>query len=165
MTGVFLLLLQLAGIQLGGSLVFRFYGEIDSHATRYNRGQRWVFPASLAISGIALAGLLFWQFTGSPDLFRATREQRARAEVEQVISASGVAHLVDANMRFTQPNISNQNTLLAIIYVQKDQTSALTTEEIDQMLTEQIEKRLIRQYQVTPLVDLQVFTVPSQAQP
>lgn len=163
MSGIFLLLLQLTGIQLGGSLVFRYFGEVTHKTTRYNRGNARVFPASLVVSGLVLAGLLFWQFTGSPDLFRATREQRTRATIQDIVSSSGVAHLVEANARFTQPNISNQNTLLVIVYVQKDKDSELSTEQIDQMLTEQIEERLTSTYQVTPLVDVQVFTVPAEA--
>lgn len=163
-TGVFLLLLQLFGIQLAGSLVFRFYGGVSYHATRYQRGRSWVLPVSLTISGLALAGLLFWQMTGSLDLFRATSEQRARAEVQEVVSSSGLAHLVEANIRFTQPDISNQNTLLAVIYVQRDTGVSVSTEVIDQQLTDAIEKRLTAQFSVTPLVDLLVMTAPPEAQ-
>jgi uncharacterized hydrophobic protein (TIGR00271 family) len=163
LTGIFLLLLQLVGIHVAGSLVFRFYGGVTSQTTRYQRGRQWVFPAALAISAVGLAALLFWQYTGSPDLFRATREQRAKAEVQQVISSSGLAHLVESNLRFTQPNISNQNTLLATIYVQKAQDTRVAAREIQRRLTEQIEDRLIANFSLTPLVDVQVMTAPPEA--
>lgn len=162
LSGVFLLSMQLFGINLAGALLFRYYGGIATGKTRYERGHAWVFPVSLTVSVMALAGLLFWQFTGSPDLFQSTREQRAKADVQQVISESGLAHLVEANLRFSQPNISNQNTLLATIYVQKARDADLPEAQIDQRLTGAIEERLMAAFEVTPLVDVQVMTAPPE---
>lgn len=161
MTTVFLLLLQLFGIQLAGSLVFRYYGNLTNQATRYQRGKAWLFPVSLGVSALALAGLLFWQFTGSPDLFQSTREQRATAVVQDILAESEMAYLVEANLRFTQPNVPNQNTLLGVIYVQQAEGSTLPAEEIDQRLTAQIEQRLMLEFDLTPLIDLQVMRAPT----
>lgn len=58
---LFLLLLQLVGINLSASIVFRAYG-LSTQGARYNRGKRWVFPAALAVTVMALLGLLTWQF-------------------------------------------------------------------------------------------------------
>lgn len=160
-TTVFLLLLQLFGIQLAGSLVFHYYGGLTHESTRYQRGHRGIFPVSLAISVLALIGLLFWQFTGSPDLFRSTREQRATAIVQEILAESEVAYMVEANLRFTQPNIPGQNTLLGVIYVQKVEGTTASAEEIDRQLTEQIEDRLRVEFDLTPLIDLQVMTAPT----
>jgi uncharacterized hydrophobic protein (TIGR00341 family) len=159
-TGGFLLLLQLFGIHLAGALVFRYYGGMMNQVTRYERGRQWVFPVSVVISLVAMVGLLIWQLTGSPDLFRSTREQRAVAVVQEILSQNNTAHLVEANLRFTQPNITNQNTLLGVIYVQKATETELPVDLIDQALTEQIEERLITEFDVTPLIDVQVMTSP-----
>lgn len=161
MTAGFLVVMQLFGIQLAGSLVFRYYGHLTPQATRYQRGQSWIFPVSVGVSVLALAGLLFWQFTGSPDLFRATREQRATALVQTILSESEIAYMVEADLRFTQPNVPDQNTLLGVIYVQQAEDTALSTDEIDQQLTAQIEQRLMQEFDLTPLIDLQVMRAPS----
>ncbi|MEO8893350.1 MAG: DUF389 domain-containing protein, partial [Coleofasciculaceae cyanobacterium] len=65
--GVFVLLLQLVGINLSASLMFRIYG-MSSRGARYERGQKSVFPAALGVTILALVGLLTWQFSSSPDL-------------------------------------------------------------------------------------------------
>jgi uncharacterized membrane protein len=165
MTTGFLLLLQLFGIQLAGSLVFRYYGKVTNQATRYQRGHRWIFPVSLAISSVALAVLLFWQSTGSPDLFRSTREQRATAIVQRILAESEMAYMVEANLRFTQPNIPDQNTLLGVIHVQKAEGATASTDEIDQQLTREIEQQLMIEFDLTPLIDLQVMTAPGLLNP
>jgi uncharacterized hydrophobic protein (TIGR00271 family) len=165
MTTGFLLLLQLFGIQFSGSLVFRYYGGLTHESTRYQRGHRWIFPVSLAISVLALAGLLFWQFTGSPDLFQSTREQRATALVQDIVAESEMAYMVEANLRFTQPNISDQNTLLGVIYIQQAEDTILSTDEIDQRLTEQMEQRLMLEFDLTPLINLQVMRSPTLSNP
>jgi uncharacterized hydrophobic protein (TIGR00271 family) len=165
MTTGFLLLLQLFGIQLAGSLVFRYYGRLTHESTRYQRGHRWIFPFSLAVSTLALVGLLFWQFTGSPDLFRSTREQRATAIVQRILAESDLAYMVEANLRFTQPNIPDQNTLLGVIHVQKAEGATASTDEIDQQLTREIEQQLMIEFDLTPLIDLQVMTAPGLPNP
>jgi uncharacterized hydrophobic protein (TIGR00271 family) len=159
LSALFLLLLQLFGIHLSGSLLFRYFGGMKSHESRYQRGKPWVFPLSLAISTIALAALLFWQFTGSPDLYRSTQEQRARAVVQEILEASPLGMLVDADVRFTRPDITHQNTLLAVIYVQRAAGIDDPPEQIDEELTSLIEERLRTEFDVTPLVDLSVLVV------
>ncbi len=67
MNGLFLLLLQLLGINLVGSIVFRVYG-LSARGARYDRGKAWLFPTTLVLALGALAGLLFWQFSAPPTL-------------------------------------------------------------------------------------------------
>jgi uncharacterized membrane protein len=131
-SGIFLLFLQLAGINLAGSLVFRLHG-LSARGVRFDRGKSWLFPAAVAGSGILLAGLLTWQFSSAPELQRATRSQRAAAEIREVVNSSGLATLVEAEVRFTRANISGQNTLLGVLYVQR--SSDASAEEIRARLT------------------------------
>jgi uncharacterized membrane protein len=63
--------------------------------------------------------LLIWQFSNSPHLERASLTQRANAEIHQTIDREPSAQLIESNVRFTRSDISGQNTLLTVLYVQR----------------------------------------------
>ncbi len=159
-SGVFLLLLQLVGINLSGALVFRAFG-LSARGARYSRGEAWVFPATLMVTVGALASLLFWQFSTSPDLQRPTIAQRAAAEIQQVVNGSELAELVEADVRFTRADIRGQNTLLGTVYVQRRATTDMSSEALRDQLTRMIQQRLLAQnVNVTPLIDVSVLEAP-----
>jgi len=159
-SGVFALLLQLAGINLAGTIVFRLYG-LSARGARYHRGRQRVFPAVLGTTIAMLAALLVWQFSNAPNLQRSSRAQRAEADVQQVVEGGNLAHLVEANARFTRSDISGQNTLLVNVYVQPKPAVTASTEDIRQQLTRNIQSYFIQQdYDVTPLVDVSVLEPP-----
>ncbi len=159
-SGVFALLLQLAGINLAGTIVFRLYG-LSARGARYHRGRQRVFPAVLGTTIAMLAALLVWQFSNAPNLQRSSRAQRAEADVQQVVEGGNLAHLVEANARFTRSDISGQNTLLVNVYVQPKPEVTASTEDIRQQLTRNIQSYFIQQdYDVTPLVDVSVLEPP-----
>ncbi|HSF73555.1 MAG TPA: DUF389 domain-containing protein [Microcoleus sp.] len=155
--GLFLLLLQLGGINLSASLLFRIYG-LSTQGTRYQRGQKWVTRSALAITVIALIGLLTWQFSNSPNLERSSRAQRANAEVKNAVEQVGLAQLVESNVRFPRPNIDGENTLLTVVYVQRKPGVNQSDEEISNRIKRAIQKRLQQQeFNVTPLIDVTVL--------
>lgn len=157
--GIFLLLLQLIGINLSASLVFRAYG-LSARGARYQRGKPLAFPSVLAVTLVALAGLLTWQFGQPPQLQRSSRAQRANAQIQQVVNNSGVAELLEANVRFTR-SPKGQNSLLCIIYVQRRDGGTLSAEAIRDRLTQAIQAQLITQeFNITPLVDVSVLEPP-----
>ncbi len=159
--GIFVLLLQLVGINVSAAIVFRAYG-LSAQGARYNRGKRWLFPSALIATFLALLGLLTWQFSTSPELQRGSREQRAIAEIQEVVNDSGFAELVEANVRFTPVNIKGQNTLLGTIYVQRQAGVTESSEKIRSHLTRTIQSQLIeRGFNVTPLIDVSVLDAPS----
>jgi uncharacterized hydrophobic protein (TIGR00271 family) len=159
-SGLFVLFLQLAGINFSGSLVFRAMG-LSSRGIRYERGKRWVFLFSLTVTILLLMTLLFWQFSKSPGLQRSSLSQRAAAEIQKVVERSGHAKLVEANVRFTRPSMEAQNTLLGVIYVQRSPRSNLTSEEIRSDLTRAIQAQLVEQgFNVTPFIDVNVLEEP-----
>jgi uncharacterized hydrophobic protein (TIGR00271 family) len=161
--GAFMLLLQLVGINLSAAIVFRLYG-ISAQGARYQRGQAWAFPAILVVTTAALAGLLTWQFSNSPNLQRSSRSQRATAEIQKVVDESGLASLVEANVRFTRPDIQGQNTLLGTVYVQRQQGVEQSTETIRTQLTQNIQTHLLNQgFNVTPLIDVSVLEPPNRS--
>lgn len=155
--GLFLLLLQLGGINLSASLLFRIYG-LSTQGTRYQRGQKWVTRSALAITVIALIGLLTWQFSNSPNLERSSRAQRANAEVKNAVEQVGLAQLVESKVRFPRPNIEGQNTLLTVVYVQRKPGVKQSDEEISNRIKRAVQKRLQQQeFNVTPLIDVTVL--------
>ncbi|WP_414564142.1 MULTISPECIES: TIGR00341 family protein [unclassified Anabaena] len=160
-SGVFLLLLQLCGINFSATLVFRLFG-LSAQGTRYQRGKKRVFGISLVITVIALAGLLSWQFLNSPNLQRSSLAQRANAEVQKTVAQVGLAKLVESNVRFTRSDIEDQDTLLCVVYVQRQPQVTASAEEIRDRLTQSIQTHLLQQdFNVTPLVDVNVLETPT----
>lgn len=156
-SGLFLLLLQLVGINFTAALLFRFFG-LSSQGVRYNRGKRWLFPVTLGLTVAVLVSLLTWQFAQTPTLQRSTLAQRANAEVQKVVSQNPLVNLVEANVRFTGANIKGQNTLLSIVYVQPRPGVSATKDEISSRLEQEIQTRLQEQnLNITPLVDVSVL--------
>ncbi len=161
-SGLFLLLLQLVGINLTATMLFRLCG-LSTQGSRYRRGNQWVFTTTLAVTVAALVGLLAWQLSNPPNFQRSTRAQRATAEIGQVIEANGTTKLVETNIRFTRPEIEGQNTLLGVVYVQRQPGVTASREEISNTLTHQIQTRLLKQgFNVTPLIDVNVLEAPNK---
>ena len=158
---LFLLVLQLAGINLAAATVFRLYG-LSVKGARYKRGKKWLFPITMAVTGVVLAGLLTYQFTSNPNLERSSLEQRANAEVQKVIDNSNMAKLVKSSVSFTRADVKDQNTLLCLIYVQRPQNVTASDQEISDHLTQKIQNHLLRKdFKATPLVNVSVLEAPS----
>lgn len=160
-SAIFLLLLQLFGINFSAALVFRLHGLTPTGA-RYKRGKQWVFLTSLGVTVAALMGLLTWQFSDTPNLQRSTRSQYAYAEIQQVINDSDLVYLVNAEVEFTRPDIQGQNTLLCMIYVQRREGVELSEEVIKSRLSSLIRQQLLEQgFEVTPLINITIFDPPT----
>ena len=125
-----------------------------------DRGRGWVFATSLAASALALAGLLAWQFHDAPGLQRSSLAQRAKSRGREMSSsAARLADLVEANVRFTRPDIPGLGRA-----PRRSCTSGAGREwtrsprEIRTELTRSIRERLLgRGYEVRPLVDVVVL--------
>ncbi|KPQ36402.1 MAG: putative membrane protein [Phormidesmis priestleyi Ana] len=159
-SGIFLLLLQLAGINLSCSILFRIYALKPGGAV-YARGKRSVFPIALGLTTLAIALLLSWQFSNAPNLTRESQSQRAVAVIQKVIDNDPAVSLVESNARFTRANIEDQNTLLSTIYVQPKAGQTLAAEATSRRLTTQIQNELLNQgFNVTPLINITVLEPP-----
>ena len=158
-SGLFLLLLQLVGINFAAAIVFRSFG-LSARGARYNRGKKWVFPVTLGITLILMTGLLGWQFSNPPNLQRSSRAQRAVAVVQETVSDSNMVQLVETNVRFTRATIQNQNTLLIVVYVLQQQSDR-SSKQIQDFLTQKIQDNILQQgFNVTPLVNVVVLKKP-----
>ncbi|WP_019507007.1 DUF389 domain-containing protein [Pleurocapsa sp. PCC 7319] len=162
---LFLLVLQLAGINIAAATVFRLYG-LSQKGARYKRGSKWIFPVTIAITAALLIGLLSYQFTSDPNLQRSSLEQRANAEVQKVINNSDMAKLVKSSVSFTRADVEDQNTLLCLIYVQRSENVIASNKEISDRLTGKIQNHLMRKdFKATPLVNVSVLETPSSFRP
>jgi uncharacterized membrane protein len=159
-SGLFLLLLQLCGINLAGAIVFRAFG-LKARGVRFERGRKRLFPVTLGVTLLALVGLLVLQFSSSPEFRRTTRAQRATVSVHEAIAEAGLGRLIEADVRFTRAGIPGQNTLLGDIYVQRAQRADASSEEVRAALQRAIEARLLRdEPNVTPLMNVVVLDPP-----
>lgn len=157
---LFLLVLQLGGINLSGAIVFRLVG-LSAQGARYNRGKRWLFPVVLGIVSIILALLLIGQLWQEPYLQRTTLEQRTATEIQQVVQESDLAQLVQSNVQFTPTKLQDKNTLLTVVYVQRNPEVTASTEAIQTQLTQAIQTHLLQQeFNATPLVQVNVLELP-----
>lgn len=160
-SGLFVLLLQLVGINLTAAILFRIFG-LSTQGSRYNRGKKWVFLATLAVSVTAIAGLLTWQLTNPPHLQRSSLAQRATAEIQEVVNESNLVEPVEVNVRFTRAKIKSQNTLLGVVYVQRQAGITISSEEICEHITSTIQTHLLQQgFNATPLINVNVLKPPT----
>jgi uncharacterized hydrophobic protein (TIGR00271 family) len=158
--GAFILALQLVGINLGGTIVFRFFG-LKTEGQRYERGRPVIFYLSMAVSMVLLAGLLVGQFATTPDLQRSTREQRAASEIQDVVEAFPYADLIHQDVRFPRPKTSGLDVLLGSVYVQRTDGAELPGEEIQQQLRMEIQRHLLQEgFNITPLMEVIVLEPP-----
>jgi uncharacterized membrane protein len=159
MNGGFVLLLQLLGINLAGSLVFLYFG-LSPEGSRFKRGKRALFYFSLAASLLGIAGMLLWQFSSTPELQRKTQAMQAHEQVQQIIRDYPSVSIVESNVRFTRPAQEDRDILLGVIYVLRESHSNQPTEEIRQELSQIIQQQLAQSFSVTPLISVTVLESP-----
>ncbi|MHB0956827.1 MAG: DUF389 domain-containing protein [Pirellulaceae bacterium] len=157
-SSLFVLLLQLAGINLSGALMFRLLG-LTPQGVRYQRGRDWVSWSAWGGTLLLLGTLLAWQFWATPALQHETVSQRATAVVHDVVEKSGLAQVVEADLRFTRADIPGPDTLLAVVYVQRRQAVNVNAQNVQQQLCHMIKAELeSHDFNVTPLVHVVVLT-------
>jgi uncharacterized membrane protein len=154
----FLLVLQLAGINLSAALVFRAFG-LSSTGARYTRGKSWLFPVALGATAALLVALLGWQYSGTPALERSSLEQKATATVQDVIRQQDGLSYLDSDIRYTQASVEEGNRLLTIVYVQEQPNNPQSPEAIQASLSRDLRQELSETLQDTePLVMVNVLS-------
>lgn len=160
-TGIFVLALQIIGINISGAIVFVVSG-LRPRGVRYTRGKRRFGILAWIASVFLLIGLLGWQFKSPPTLQHSTLSKRAAATVQQILDNSDIAKLVETKARFTRANIQGQNSLLVEVFVQKN--ANLPAPDIQSRLTQEIQTELSDEFNLTALVDVTVLTAPDTRQ-
>jgi len=153
----FLLVLQLVGINLSATLVFRSFG-LSSTGARYTRGKGWLFPVALGVTAALLVALLGWQYSNPPSLERSSLEQKATATVQNVIGKRDGLNYLDSDIRFTQTTGEDGNQLLAVVYVQDQAPDPPSPQTIQDGLSRELQQELRDSLQDTePLVIVNVL--------
>lgn len=160
----FLLMLQLVGINLGGTVIFRWYG-LKSRLPRYDMGQKWLFYASSVVTGLALVGLLVWQSVGPPQLRLSSQSTRAAEVIQTTVERSELAAFVNADVNLLITESQGQNTLLATVYVESQEDTLYTNEVLADRLRQDTQRALQEEMpQIQPLVNVVVLTPLDPAQ-
>jgi uncharacterized membrane protein len=138
-------------------VVFRIFG-LSSKGARYTRGRQWLFPLALGTTVVALSALLSWQFAPSVALERSSLEQQAQATIQTVVQGQDQVQYLGADVQFTQSTPSDDNTLLALVYVQKMPSVTATDEAIKPQLADRLKQRLKQTLRnTTPLINLTIL--------
>ncbi len=159
--GLFLLALQLLGINLSATIVFRLMG-LRASGARYPRGREWVYRVVTPATVVLLAGMLAWQFTASPALQRATLAQRAAATVAGVLDDTPAASLVEVSARFAGVGDAGTDTLLVTAFAQAPPGTPGGGSSLERRLSRHIRRQLESSLPgVTPLVSVTVLEAPA----
>ena len=155
---VFLLVLQIVGINLSGMLTFRMYNVSPSGAW-YDRGRRWVSYLSAAATTAAFAGLLAWQFADAPALQRPTVAQDALALVQETVREDSLARLVAADVRFTTAEAPGETVIVGTVYVQSGPRQK--PRHLARRTRRRIQERLVAKHPgMLPLIDVTALEPP-----
>ncbi|WP_114784107.1 DUF389 domain-containing protein [Botryobacter ruber] len=111
-SGVFLILLQLAGIQLSAALVFRFVGKVTVKGVRFSDGKENVFRFSMLVSVLALAALLYWQFARQPSLQKASLSTQVTESIRSALKPIAYIETIKVTSTFTRGTLPDKNPVL-----------------------------------------------------
>lgn len=156
-SGVFLLGLQLLGLNLSGAVLFRLYG-VGPGSARYQRGTPVVSWSALAVSVVGLVGLVAFQLSSSPSLQRATVQTEVASEITKLVDDDPDAELVQVEASFTRPDVPDQDTLLAVVHVQP--AAGVDPDEVEERLAPALTAAISEQYDVVALVTVTAIPPP-----
>lgn len=156
-SGLFILLMQLAGINFSGGVVYSLFG-LRPEGTRYERGRGWLRWSSLALTSLALGALVVWQFWARPNLQRSSLSQRIAAQVRQVVRQSDLVDPVEVQVRFTRADIPGQNSCLIVGYLQPKDGVEITQRAMEEALIHRVSTAVRNEHQnITPLVSFHLL--------
>ncbi|CAN5825566.1 hypothetical protein BH24BAC1_BH24BAC1_03800 [soil metagenome] len=156
-SGLFLLLLQLVGINLSASLVFRLYGNVHVKGVRFQKGSKTVFWSSMSLSAVLLAALLFWQFNEPPVLQKTSIDTRVEKIIKNVLEEVEEVEVVEATARFTRGNAQGVEPIFCELnLIRKERGgSGLADEELKDRIANEISRRLkAENYNIQPVYDI-----------
>ena len=157
---IFILILQLIGINLGGSIMFRLFG-LNTSLSRFDRGKKWIFYGGLAFTLLSLIGLLFWQFSGTINLQRISEETRVTQNAYDVVQQSDLVIPIEVDANFYSTETYGENTLLVNIYAQISKTNLISEESTTKVLTEKIITEIKEQNpDIVPFINITLLDSP-----
>lgn len=157
---IFILILQLVGINLGGAMMFRLFG-LNTKLSRFDRGKKWIFYGGVVFTILCLIGLLFWQFSGTIDLQKISEETRVTQNALDVVQQSDLVIPIEVDANFYSTETYGENTLLVNIYAQISESNEFSEEATRIVLTETIIDAIKEQNpKIVPFINITLFTSP-----
>ncbi|GAB3193743.1 putative hydrophobic protein (TIGR00271 family) [Pontibacter aydingkolensis] len=132
-SGLFLLILQLAGIQLSAALVFRYLGRVTIKGARFADGKENVFRISLLVSVAVLGGLMYWQFNKQPNLQKGSISTQITQTIRNTLKEVEYVETIEVNSRFTRGTLPNLNPVICELYLY-NRSDSLSDEQVKQAL-------------------------------
>ncbi|GHA77137.1 DUF389 domain-containing protein [Pontibacter akesuensis] len=163
-SGVFLLLLQLAVIQLTAALIFRYMGKVTTNGVRFADGKAYVFKLSLAVSTLLVAGLLYWQYAGQPGLQKGSVNVQIASVIRTELNKMEGIEPIEVNARFTRGTLPNLNPVICEVYLYK-RNDAMTDEEVKKLVSEVLYARVkAEDWNADPMFSITVLNYPGKAE-
>lgn len=159
-SGVFLLIIQLAVIQLSAALVFRFMGNVTIKGVRFASGKEYVFKLSMGVSAVIVAGLLYWQFSSQPGLQKASLNTQITEVMHTALSELEDVETIEINARFTRGTLPDLNPVICELYLY-NRNDSLTDDEVKKLVSELLYKRIKAQdLNADPMFNITVLDYP-----
>jgi uncharacterized hydrophobic protein (TIGR00271 family) len=148
-SGLFLIFLQLAGINITGTLVFKLAG-LKSIGPRYNRGKKKLIVLSVGITLIFFTALVIYQYSTPVELQRSSISKIASEDIKKMIDARDDIYLIDIQSRFTR-SYTDEDILLVTVYAMQNES---LNKPVKTEIARDIQRMLRKNYPFTPLVDI-----------
>ncbi|MHA6249084.1 DUF389 domain-containing protein [Pontibacter sp. CAU 1760] len=156
-SGIFLLLLQLAAIQLSAALVFRYMGKVTVKGVRFADGKEYVYKLSLGASVLLLAGFLYWQFAGQPGLQKASLNTEITEVMQKALSEMKDIESIEVSARFTRGSLENLNPVICELYIY-NRNKNLTDEQVKKLVSDVLYKRIReKEFNAAPMFNITVL--------
>ncbi|MFD1185978.1 DUF389 domain-containing protein [Pontibacter rugosus] len=162
-SGVFLLIFQLAVIQLTAALVFRMMGKITVRGVRFATGQEYVFKLSMGVSALVVAGMLFWQFSNQPGLQKASLNTRITEVMRTELNKLDGIETIEVSARFTRGTLPNLNPVICELYLY-NRNDSLSDEQVKKLVQDILHKRIkAENWNADPMFNITMLHYEGQA--
>lgn len=156
-SGIFLLLLQLAVINLSAAMVFRFLGKVTIKGVRFADGKGYIFLSSLAVSVVLAAGLLYWQFSSQPGLQKSSLTTQITQTMRSALQEAPYVQTIEINARFTRGTLPDKNPVICELYLYK-KTETLSDEQVKEMVRELLREKIkAKEYNADPMFTITIL--------
>ena len=155
-TSVFLLALQLAGINVAAATVFRLVG-VRPTGMRYARGRPALQWVAAAVSVVALAALVIVQLAGSPNLRRESLARDAEEAARRALTAAPGVTPVTVEASLPREDIAGQRTVVVTGVAQRAAGTDADASRLEAAVARRVEAAVERSLPDTvALVDVAV---------
>ncbi|GAB3540618.1 hypothetical protein GCM10027443_38800 [Pontibacter brevis] len=156
-SGIFLLVIQLAVIQMSAAIIFRFLGKVTITGVRFAGGQEYVFKLSMAVSGLIVAGLLYWQFSSQPGLQKASLNTQITETMQTALEELEDIETIEVNARFTRGTLEDLNPVICELYLY-NRSDSLSDEQVKEKVGSMLYRRIKAQnWNADPMFDITVL--------